>query len=189
MPMGYQQALEKAWDALSGLPDSSRTAHSVRFLADTYTINFRDKAVLSDSCNIPAKDHISIILMHYLAAKLKFKKLPPLTGQWVDFNELEGGEGYYPAFRKRTIDRILKKYGDNPDPIKDALSRFPGETADKGDVGIIIRPLEEIAILITLSRADEEFGPGANILFDKNISQIFCTEDIVVLTEMVVHAL
>ena len=28
-----------------------------------------------------------------------------------------------------------------------------------------------------------------NILFDKNISYIFCTEDIVVLTEMVVHSL
>jgi len=40
-----------------------------------------------------------------------------------------------------------------------------------------------------MSKADEEFGPDANILFDKNISGIFCTEDIVVLTELIVHLL
>ena len=54
-------------------------------------------------------------------------------------------------------------------------------------MGIIIHPIQEVSILITISKADEEFGPDANILFDKNISDIFCTEDIVVLTEMVAH--
>lgn len=66
---------------------------------------------------------------------------------------------------------------------------MPGETADKGDAGIIIHPFKEISILITMSKADDEFGPDANILFDKNISNIFCTEDVIVLTEMVVHLL
>ena len=66
---------------------------------------------------------------------------------------------------------------------------MPGEITDKGDVGVIIHPFKEVSILITMSRADEEFGSDSNILFDKNISEIFCTEDIVVLTEMVVHLL
>ena len=66
---------------------------------------------------------------------------------------------------------------------------MPGEIADKRDVSVIIHPFKEISILITMSKADDEFGPDANILFDKNISKIFCTEDIVVLTEMVVHLL
>ena len=187
--MAYQQALEKAWNALSGSSDNGGRIFSVRLLSDTYTINSKDKTILSDSCNIPAKDHISIILLHYLAVKLKLRALPSPAGEWVDFNGIEGGEGYYPAFKKRTIDRVLKKYGPDPKSIKDVLSRFPGEMTDKQDVGIVIHPLEGISVLITLSKADEEFGPGANILFDKNISKIFCTEDIVVLTEMVVHAL
>jgi len=34
-----------------------------------------------------------------------------------------------------------------------------------------------------MQRGDEEFGPEANILFDKSITDIFCTEDIVVLSE------
>ena len=186
--MGYQQALEKAWDAFSGLPHKGESA-SVMLLSDTYTINFKTNTILSDSCNVPAKEHVSIILLHYLANKLGPKALPPLTGEWIDFNEIEGGEGYYPAFKKRAIDRVVKKYGSNPDSIKAALDRMPAEIADKGDVGIIIHPLKEVSILITLSKADEEFGPDANILFDKNISKIFCMEDVVVLTEMVVHLL
>ena len=186
--MGYQQAVEKAWDVLSGFPQDGKTVN-VKLLADTYTIDLKAKTIFSDSCNVPAKEYISILLLHYLKRTKEAGNLPPLTGEWIDFNELEGGEGYYAAFRKRTIDCILKKYGSEPAAIKRTLDRLPGELSDKGDVSIIIHPFNEIAMLITLSKADDEFGPDANILFDKNISGIFCTEDIVVLTEMVVHSL
>ncbi|MDD5136170.1 MAG: DUF3786 domain-containing protein [Candidatus Omnitrophica bacterium] len=186
--MGYQQAVEKAWSAFLNLSPDDKPV-TTKFLSDAYTIDPKARAVLSGPLDAPAKDHIAIILLHYLAAKLRSKTLPPLTGEWVDFNELEGGEGYYPAFKKRTIDRILKKYGHLPDSIKDTLGRFSGAIADKGDVGIVIYPLDGVPILITLSKADEEFGPDANILFDKNISNIFCTEDIVVLTEIVAHTI
>ena len=186
--MGYQQALEKAWNAVSNLPHNGETI-AIELLSDTYTVNIKDRTVFSDSCNVPAKEHVAILLLHYLARRSELKDMPPLTGEWLDFKELQGGEGYYPAFKKRTIDRVLKKYASNPASLKDALSRIPGEVTDKADVGVIIHPFKEVSILITMSEADEEFGPDANILFDKNISKIFCTEDIVVLTEMVVHLL
>lgn len=186
--MSYQQAIEKAWDTLPAPAANSRTT-TVKLLADSYAIDLKTRTILSDSCNVPAKEHVSIIILHYLAKKLKLKALPGPTGEWIDFNALGGGEGYYPAFRKRTIDRVLKKYGSNPESIKLALSRMPGELTDKGDVGIILHPFSEISVLITISKADDEFGPDANILFDKNIADIFCTEDIVVLTEMIVHLL
>ena len=66
---------------------------------------------------------------------------------------------------------------------------MPAKRADLGDVSIVVYPFKEVGILVKMSRADEEFGPDANILFDKNISGIFCTEDIVVLTEILVHLL
>ena len=186
--MGYQQALEKAWNAVSNLPDNGETI-AIKLLSDSYTINIPNKTIQSDSCNIPAKEYVAILLLHYLARKSTMGELPPPTGEWVDFNGIEGGEGYYAAFKKRTIDRVLKKYASNPDSLRETISRMPGEIADKGDISVIIHPFEGVSILITMSKADDEFGPGANILFDKNISKIFCTEDIVVLTEMVVHLL
>lgn len=186
--MSYQQALEKAWNALSEFPRRGEK-FTVKLLSDTYTVNLESRMILSDSCNVPAKDYISIIILHYLARKLRPEPMPPLTGEWIDFKELEGGEGYYAAFKKRTIDRILKKYGANPSSLKAVTGRMPAETVDKEDAAIVIHPFPEVSILITMSEADEEFGPGANILFDRNISKIFCTEDTVVLTEMISHQL
>ncbi len=97
--------------------------------------------------------------------------------------------GYYPAFKKRTIDQIVRKYGSNPDALLKLGERFPIEKVDIGDVSVIIYTFEEVPILVTMSRADEEFDADANIVFDRNISKIFCMEDVVVLTEAVVHLL
>lgn len=169
--MGYQQALEKAWHDLLAISHDGET-RAVKLLSGTYTVDLKNRTVFSDSCNIPAKEYTSIIILHYLAKKLRLGNLPPPSGEWIDFRQLEGGEGYYPAFKKRTIDKILKKYGSSPK-----------------DISMVIQVLESVPMLITASKADEEFGPDANILFDKTISTIFCTEDIVVLTEIVAHYL
>ena len=47
----------------------------------------------------------------------------------------------------------------------------------------------EVPILVTIWKADEEFKAEANLLFDRSIRGIFCTEDIVVLAELVARAL
>jgi len=185
--MSYAAALEKAWNDATGATTEKR--FSIKLLSDTYDIDLEKKTVRPASCNVPAKDYTIIILLHYLATKLTFKKLPEPAGEWIDFNQLEGGEAYYPTFRKRTIDRIIKKFGQKPDELIKAAARFPSKPGSFGDVSVIIYPFEEIGILIKMSKADEEFGPDANILYDANIPKIFCTEDVVVLTEMIVHQL
>ena len=84
--MGYDIALTKAWLELEGLKLEKK--QSVRFLADEYDIDLENKNILSVSCNIPAKDHLSILILHYFLQKLK--GLPPETGQWLSFKELPG---------------------------------------------------------------------------------------------------
>jgi len=185
--MEYMQALEKAWKDAAELIADKRV--SVKFLADEYEIDAENKKVFSVSCNIPAKEHVSLIILHYLIKKIKLGSLPMPTGKWIDFRELKGAEGYYPAFKKRTIETILRKYGERPEELLNAATRFCAKKVQVGDVGIAIEAFKNAPILITLSRADEEFGPDANILFDENIREIFCTEDIVVLTEILVHVL
>ena len=185
--MGYEQALEKAWGDILGLTEDKR--FSAKLLADEYDINLEDKKVFSVSCNVPAKDYTSIILLHYIIKKLKLKTLPDPTGNWIDFRQLEGGGGYYPTFKKRTIDVVSRKYGSRPEALLDTTNRFCAKKVQIGDVGIVIEPLENMPVLITISKGDEEFPPDANMLFDESIREIFCTEDIVVLTEIIVHSL
>ena len=175
--MSYEAAIDKAWEDLFKLRPHKNL--SLKFLADEYSIDLAQKRVISLSCNVPAKDFTAILILHYLARKLK--GLPRLTGEWLPFRELSGVEGYLPAFRKRAIEPIIRKYGDNPKAILEVLDRLPAKRVDQGDIGIVLEAFQGVPVLIILWRPDQEFGPEANMLFDKSITQIFCTEDIVVL--------
>lgn len=175
--MGYEAAIDKAWDDLAKL--NPEKIISVKFLADEYTVDLSQKKVISLACNALAKDFTIILILHYLTHRLK--GLTTLTGEWVSFKELAGVEGYYPAFRKRAIEPIIRKYGSNPEAILAVLERLPGKRVNQGDIGIALEVFAEVPALVILWRGDEEFGPEVNMLFDKSIKDIFCTEDIVVL--------
>ncbi len=183
--MSYDIAINKAWDELLKLmPDYNL---SVKLLADEYSLDFNARKVSSLSCNVPAKDFTAILILHYLARKIK--GLPALTGNWLTFKELSAVEGYQAAFRQRVIERIIRKYGKQPDALLSVLDRFPGKRVNQADVGIVLEVFEGVPALIELWRPDEEFGAEANILFDKSTTEIFCIEDIVVLAEFIASQL
>lgn len=162
--MSYEAAIKKAWDDLreSGAPQNT----SVKFLAGEYSVDLENKKVLSLASNAPAKDFTAILILHYLKAKTK--GLPALTGTWLPFRELAGIEGYYPAFKKRAIEPMIKKYGN--------LSQ---------DKNITIEAFAGVPVLVKLWAEDAEFGPDANMFFDQSVMRIFCVEDIVVLAGII----
>ena len=161
--MGYEAALSKAWAGLEGIAEEKN--YSVKFLDGEYNINLQDRLVFSVSCNIPAKIHISVLILHYLTQKIK--GLPRVTGKWISFKELDGGQPYYPVFKKRVLERVAKKF----------------DMAQSADFEKALDVFEGVPILVRFWRGDDEFGPEANVLFDKSIPEIFCTEDVVVLSE------
>ncbi|MFH1281673.1 MAG: DUF3786 domain-containing protein [Candidatus Omnitrophota bacterium] len=179
--MGYEAALKKAWENLVLLEAPKNL--SVKFLADEYSVDTAAEKILSLSSNTPAKDFVSILILHYLAQKQK--GLPALCMRWLTFRELSGVEGYYAAFHQRAIEPIIRKYGSNPDTFKDVLGRLPARLSEGGDVSIVIEAFVDVPVLIKMWKQDSEFGPDANLYFDASIKNIFCTEDIVVLAQMV----
>ena len=181
--MEYQDALSKAWHELSELNFDKKC--SVHFLSDTYDIEPEKKTIFSVSCNIPAKATTGILLLHFLIKKIH--GMPPANGEWISFKELTGGEGYYPTFKKRVLDVIRKKYGENPEAIFGLEERFRAKREETGDASVVFNAFEGVPVLVTLWRGDDEFGPECNLLFDKSVARIFCTEDIVVLSEIVAH--
>lgn len=185
--MGYEVAFKKAWEDLLNLNPSPAKNLLVKFLADEYSVDIRARKVFSSSCNVPAKDFVSILVLHYLARKLK--GLPEPSGQWLTFREFSGVEGYYDAYHRRSIEPIIRKYGKNPDAIKGVLGRLPAKLSDGGDISLVIEAFIDVPVLVKLWKQDAEFGPDANMYFDSSIKNIFCTEDIVVLAQMVASQL
>lgn len=180
--MPYDAALSKAWREIGIL--SQEKSHTVSFLAENYSVDPKKKRVLPFSCSAPAKDYLIIIILHYLIRRLQVA-LPALDGEWISFQQLPGGLGYYPTFKKRVVERILRKYGANPDGLLDLVGRFKAKRTQLADISIILEAFEGAPLLITFWRADAEFGPELKIHFDKSIVGIFCTEDIVVLSEII----
>jgi hypothetical protein len=183
--MGYKVALNKAWEGLARHNIGKETR--VKFLGDEYILDAENKKLISLACNLPAKDFTSILILHYLAQKAK--GLPALSGEWVSFKEIAGVEGYEAAFRQRAIMPIIRKYGSRPEGILAALDRLPAKRIEQADIGIVLEVFEGVPLLVTLWRADDEFGPEANMLFDRSIAQIFCIEDVVVLAGLVASSL
>jgi len=183
--MSYEIALNKSWDDLLNL--SPQKDIRVKFLADEYGVDLNDRKIMSLSCNVPAKDFTAILILHYLTHKLK--GLPGLSGEWLTFRELSGVEGYVDAFRQRSIEPIIRKYGANPEGILANVNRLPMKKAEATDFGVVIDAFEDVPVLVKLWRADAEFAAEANMYFDKSIARIFCTEDIAVLAGIVAHQL
>jgi hypothetical protein len=176
--MSYEAAINKAWDDIAALYGGTDPI-ALKFFSDEYSIDVAGRKILSLSCNVPAKDFISILLLHYL--KAKFQGLPEVEGEWVSFKELPSGDSYYPAFRKRAIEPIIRKHGTDPQGIYAALEKVPGARLKQADAAITIAAFENVPLLIEMWAGDDEFGPEANLLFDRSIQKIFCTEDIAVL--------
>lgn len=182
--MGYDVAIAKSWQELEGATKDKTL--QVRFLADEYSIDLGSKKVLSLSCNVPVKEYISILVLHY--AKKSRDGLPKISGEWIDFRQLDGGQGYYPTFKKRVIETIKRKYGDKPEALLKLCDRFKAHKVDSADTSVSLEVFQGVPVLIQIWKGDEEFGPEANILFDQSIKDIFCTEDIVVLSEFIAHS-
>ncbi len=174
--MGYEAALKKAWDAFEGLGTQDRYA---KFLNDEYEIDYTQRKIISMSCNTPANDYFSFLILHYLSSQGRVLRIS--SNNWVSFKELDGGEAYFSAFRKRAIDPILRKYGDNPAGIFDKSNLFNAEIIGTGTAAISINAFPKIKIAVILWAKDDEFDAECNMLFNPEIKQIFPTEDVAVL--------
>jgi hypothetical protein len=185
VPMSYEAALTKAWNELAGASKSE--VLSVPLMGDTYQIDIKNRLIASLSCNVPAKEHLSILILHYAAHSLKNIFVP--SGEWVSFKDIEGGEIYYPAFREGAIKPLLRKYGAKPEAILNNMARFSGKLIRMGDVAVEIETFKDVFIRIIFWKGDDEFGPEATILFDKSLTGVFPTEDIAVFLRIVAHGL
>ncbi|GAB60948.1 MAG: DUF3786 domain-containing protein [Candidatus Jettenia sp.] len=179
--MKLDSAITVSWGNLLGSGISNNA--KVQFLGDEYIVNIKLRKVLSLPHNTPIEDHLTVLILHYLSQKIA--GLPVVSGEYLSFHGLSVINSFAEVFKKRSTDVIMERYGDNIFDILSVLHNLPAKKIDRADVAIVVEAFEGVPIFIELWEADEEFGPEANILFDKTIMKIFCVEDIVVLAEVV----
>lgn len=176
--MTYEIALNKAWDEIIALSPSQK--HAVKFLTDTYEVQVINKTVLMKSSGSPASEEISVLILRYLTGILNHGYNQ--TGEWISFKELRGGPSYYPAYQKNTIKPLLKGLREAPDSlIRNLTGRYGGKLVEDGDVSVELVTFPDVHVKFNFWFADEELPPDVTILFDRELAEIFTTEEVAAL--------
>ena len=125
------------------------------------------------------------LIMHYLIQATG----APLTNTWITFREIPSGEFYYPAFVKRAKETLVRTFGSQPGLLIELGMKMGGTKGAEGDVALCFQAFPHVPVCLVLWAGDEEFPPDGNLLFDSSISKYLSTEDIAVLSGLVVYLL
>ncbi|MBI3947747.1 MAG: DUF3786 domain-containing protein [Armatimonadetes bacterium] len=190
----YEVAARTARDALRQSDIRERCARSgadyqaenrlvaVPLLRETLRVTWPDLEFLPDGTGAAPALREQILALHYLVTATGAAP----TGNWVTFDQVPGGLFYLPAFRGRSVDRLVRAFGERPERLADAARALGGAPAAHGDVGVVVPMFPRVALLLVLWRGDDEIAPSGNVLFDSSVRDYLPTEDIAVAAGMVV---
>jgi hypothetical protein len=131
--------------------------------------------------NRPIPDFFLVLVLHYLISEGT-----GLTNEPISFVQVPSGSFYEEPFNRRTKKLLLATFGEEPALFAKTVEKLGWEPYATGDAGAIARPFPNVPITFVLYGRDEEFEPDANILFDGSIIKFLPTEDIAMISGLLV---
>jgi hypothetical protein len=187
---GHREALDEAWSRLSSMElraVAPNAGASLKPGSPSLVLRVMDGDCLIDLggrkinyCGRrtgPPGHHLQILILHYLQGAGNAQ----LANKHVTYRDFEGGALYYSAFKARTIDPLVKEFGQKPDLLKHVGDAMHAETLKLGSVGFKVNFFPKMPVTIILWLGDDEVAASANLLFDANAGRILPTEDLSVL--------
>ena len=175
--MGYEISLKLAWEELDKLALQDRT---VSLLGQNYQVKASERAVLLQLSGAPAAEMQAVLILHYLIGLLMHGYYP--AGEWISFKETPGGKLFWPAFQESCIKPLAQSFQQDPEGLVRHLSgRLGGRLVEGGDVAVELATFPEVFVRMVFWKGDEELPPEATMLFDRNLNEIYSTEDVAVL--------
>ncbi len=145
---------------------------TLNFINQLYRVEHPSGKVASED-GTPASQYLAIIILHYLIAA----DGTPLTGQWIAFRHLPGGDIYIDPFKNRAINPFLSAFRDKPELFRKAAKALGGYELSMSGISMVVPVLPRVPICFVLWPGDDEIPSSANILFDKKASSYLPTED------------
>ncbi len=182
--MNLDVTQEEAVKSLSGLDpaltaeragadfDSGKRLIILPFVDQEYRIEHPSGRV-TDKKGDTASQYLAIIILHYLVTA----DGTPLTGRWIAYRHLPGGDIYIDPFKKRAVNPFLKTFADQPEQFRRAAATIGGYEVSMSGISMVIPVLPRVPICFVLWPGDEEVSSSANILFDEAAPSYLPTED------------
>lgn len=164
-----------------------KSAFTLRFLNQTYTITWPDYTISSGDPNAfgLGKLQAQTFLLRYL---LVGKHLPA-AGGWKTFRQLPWGEVYLQPFNGRCIRRSAVTFGRDLNKFAAASRKLGGVEIPQGDKGFEFTVVQDYRIRLSVWEAAEEFPPSAQIQFSDNFAAGFLADESVTAAELLIGAL
>lgn len=125
-----------------------------------------------------------VLILHYIKGDPSIRP----GADWAAYRELPGATFYFSAFTKRAIDPLVKVFGNNVAAFAKAAPGIGGvPVPDLGDAAFDFTPFPRVPVRMVIYEGDDEFPPGANILFDRSAASILSPEDLAWLAGMLVY--
>ncbi|MHC4403413.1 MAG: DUF3786 domain-containing protein [Planctomycetota bacterium] len=126
-----------------------------------------------------------ILALHYLGiAARPERQIPRIT-----FADLSTARSYDSVYQGRVIGRLCGTAGRNAETLTAAAEALGGTPVDAGDLAFDFRVFPRLRVRLIWHAPDEEFPPSATLLMPPNVEELFCSEDVVVLSECLVARL
>lgn len=155
----------------------------VRFIDQSYRVSYPGGEVTGSGGETPV--YLSILILHYLVTA----DGSPLSGEWISYRHLPGGDIYMEPFRRRAVLPFLKAFGSDPDSFVRAAAALGGRRLKGSGTGMAIPVFPRVPLNFTLWPGDEELPPSAAILFDARAASYLPTEDYAHLPALIVGAM
>lgn len=182
----FAEARELAWDNLqlkgqesTALWSMARVDDSIHgvvvpFFGEEYAVNFLEKKVISPS-GCEANPFFATLVLHYLAGAGP----NPLSGELINFKQLRGGDIYFPAFNRNSLEPIRAAFDKDSGALAAAAERLGGERLTLGDLSYRIPVFPKLPLVVVLYEGEGCMIPSAaNILFDSTAPDMMDREDL-----------
>ncbi|MDD3169269.1 MAG: DUF3786 domain-containing protein [Eubacteriales bacterium] len=148
----------------------------IRYFDQQYRISCTDGSVFFKGNPAEPTTTEKVLILHYLI----HAQPKPLSGKSISFKEVpNGGSIYYPTFKKRAIDPLVKTFSEDLQSFAKAAAALGGAAESFGDVSSTIYAFPYVPVTYVLWQGDEEVPSSGTILFDSSVSYFLPVEDIV----------
>lgn len=165
--------------------DAHNKIFTVPYMENKYTVSYPDGAVSfvdrQDEVVITEK----ILILHYLA----YANGVPIQNKWISFKELPDGAIYIDPFTRRTINPMVKVFGDNQEKFVEMTKYLNPKKETLGDTSLTIYAFPRVPVTYILYSGDDEFPASGNVLFDASAPNYLPTEDFAFVASLPIHRL
>src|SRR3989339_1454977 len=159
---------------------------SIELLGETFVVSDRGESIAVYSGR-EAKISEKILLLHYLVTA----DGSPLAREEITLENIPGAAFYYPTYKARSIDLIIRRFATAPaDFIKAAQHVGFNLVKDGRQYRLKSLVLPNLPISFVLWESDKSKEPAIEtlkVLYDKGITHYLPLEDIIIITEMIAH--